>query len=338
VNDLILTKVDWARRLLAQAKDATDAKRVMDMAHAAEIYAKRQKLSDEVIGYAHEIKIEAQRLLGEFLEQQPKNTGTRSQLKGRDSSGGSQVEPPENTTPTLASAGLTKKESSQAQFVAKIATESPEDFEAIKEGKKTVTQVKRTLKEEKREQQRQANAAKVANVKVVTEAVTGVFSTIVIDCPWDWGDEGDVNQMGRAKPDYATVPIDQLKKLPVGKLAADNCHLYMWITNRSLPKGFELIGKWGFRYITCLTWCKPSFGMGNYFRGSTEHILFAVKGNLGLRRRDVGTWFSAERPGKHSGKPDEAYALIESCSPGPYLEMFERTERKGWKQWGENSR
>jgi hypothetical protein len=37
---------------------------------------------------------------------------------------------------------------------------------------------------------------------------------------------------------------------------------------------------------------------------------------------------------EHSRKPDEAYALIESCSPGPYLELFARGSRDGWISWG----
>jgi N6-adenosine-specific RNA methylase IME4 len=147
-----------------------------------------------------------------------------------------------------------------------------------------------------------------------------------------------VNQLGRAKPDYATMSIEELSELPVDKLTDKDCHLYLWITNRSLPKGFELLEKWGFRYITCLTWCKPSIGMGNYFRGSSEQILFGVKGSQLLLRKDVGTWFAAPRgEGGHSSKPKQAYELIESCSPGPYLDMFSRTERKGWVSWGEKS-
>ena len=40
------------------------------------------------------------------------------------------------------------------------------------------------------------------------------------------------------------------------------------------------------------------------------------------------------RKREHSRKPDEQYALIEACSPGPYLEMFARGERKKWAVWG----
>ena len=195
--------------------------------------------------------------------------------------------------------------------------------------------VKRAQKETKQEERRTENAAKVEELATPLDA-KGLFQTIVIDPPWDWGDEGDVNQFGRAKPKYSTMPFDDIKALPVNKIADENCHLYLWVTNRSLPKAFALIGAWGFRYITCLTWCKPSIGMGNYFRGSTEQILFAVKGSQPLKRHDVGTYFTAPRGEGHSSKPDEFYQLVESCSFAPFIDIFGRKARSGWSVWGEN--
>ena len=215
----------------------------------------------------------------------------------------------------------------------------PEAFEDVFSGKKTITEVKREEKEYKRESRRQENREKIAAVKAPEEIVKNDirFSTIVIDPPWDWGDEGDNDQLGRAKPDYSTMSLHELLLLPIKELSDVDCHLYLWITNRSLPKGFGLLHEWGFRYVTALTWVKPSFGLGNYFRGQTEHILFGVKGSQPLKRKDVGTVLKANR-GKagHSSKPQEFYSLVESCSPGPYLEMFSRSDRDGWIMWGEN--
>jgi N6-adenosine-specific RNA methylase IME4 len=225
---------------------------------------------------------------------------------------------------------------------AKFAEEvekTPELKQAIAE-RKPVLQVKREIKERKREERREANRAKVAETETPHEIVEigAKFATIVIDPPWDWGDEGDQDQLGRSRPDYATMNLSQLLELPVPTLADDDCHLYLWITNRSLPKGFQMIERWGFRYITALTWVKPHFGMGNYFRGQTEHVLFAVRGSQPLKRKDVGTVFHAERgPDGHSSKPPEFYELVQSCSPGPFLEMFSRSNRQGWTHWGENS-
>lgn len=198
-----------------------------------------------------------------------------------------------------------------------------------------IKEQQRQAKEDKREEKRLENAEKIEKLATPLEA-QGLFQTIVIDPPWDWGDEGDINQFGRAKPDYHTMPIEEIKALPINKIADDNCHLYLWVTNRSLPKAFSLIDAWGFRYITCLTWIKPSIGMGNYFRGSTEQILFAVKGSQLLKRKDVGTHFEAPRGDGHSAKPDEFYNLVESCSYAPYIDVFGRKERSGWSVWGEN--
>jgi N6-adenosine-specific RNA methylase IME4 len=217
----------------------------------------------------------------------------------------------------------------------RLQQEAPQLLEAVRGGDLNIVQAKRQLKEQRREARREDNREQIAAAADPAQ-LTGVYSAIVIDPPWDWDDEGDVDQLGRARPTYHTLSIDELRALPVGKLADENCHVYLWITNRSLPKGFDLLERWGFRYITCITWVKPSFGMGNYFRGQTEHVLFGVKGSQPLLRKDAATVFQAPRgPDGHSSKPPAFYDFVESCSPGPYLEMFSRGERDGWVTWGE---
>jgi N6-adenosine-specific RNA methylase IME4 len=210
----------------------------------------------------------------------------------------------------------------------KIAEENPEMIEKLRKGETTITKAKRELK-------RTENRELAKNTPKLEDYVKGQkFSTILIDPPWDVSDEGDVNQMGRANPDYATMTIEEIEKLPIGELADNNAHIYLWITNRSLPKGFKLLESWGFRYITALTWCKSSIGIGNYFRNNTEHILFGVKGKMSLLRQDAGTWYQWERGKGHSSKPKEIYDLIESCSQGPYIELFAREKHRGWVSWG----
>lgn len=221
-----------------------------------------------------------------------------------------------------------------ARFAAEVER-TPELLAAIAEGRPALP-VLRTLRERKREERRQANRQKVGAVPDLS-TITGTFATIVIDPPWSHDDEGDRNQFGRARPDYATMGMEELLALPVGRFAdAAGCHLYLWVTNRSLPKGFVLMERWGFRYVTTLTWVKPQPGLGNYYRGQTEHVLFGVLGSQPLLRKDVGTVFHAPRgPAGHSGKPVKFLELVESCSPGPYLELFARGERPGWVTWGE---
>lgn len=120
--------------------------------------------------------------------------------------------------------------------------------------------------------------------------------------------------------------------------------MYLWATNNHLAKAAALIELLGFRYITAITWVKPRFGLGQYFRGQTEHLLFAVRGK-GLqvarkRRRSFPTVIHAPHvrgvTGKtvHSAKPVEFYELIEAASRGPRAEIFARRSWPGWPSWG----
>ncbi|MBN2296638.1 MAG: hypothetical protein JXM70_29690 [Pirellulales bacterium] len=245
-----------------------------------------------------------------------------------------------DTKKKLASmAGISHDTIARVEYLTKAGDEAV--IERLRSGESSIdkeyTNLRRQEKEQNRQARRDENAEQIAAAPDVDTAVAAGarFSAITIDPPWDWDDEGDQDQLGRARPTYGTMSLEKLMELPLGDLADEDCHLYMWITNRSLPKGFVLLERWGFRYVTALTWCKPSFGMGNYFRGSTEHILFGVKGSQPLKRKDVGTWFQAPRgPLGHISKPVEFYDLVESCSPGPYLEMFSRSKRAGWSAWG----
>lgn len=329
-TDLVVSKLDSARRALVEAKTIQETKTVLDVAASAEVYARRQQLGEEAIGYAHEIKTYALAKLGEMLRAVPKATG--GEYGGKSRIDGTRAEP-SNPKPTLADLGIDKKVSSLAQQIAALPMEK---VEAIAKRVQSITDVQREQKEERRQSHRDENKKLVEKTETLEDIIAhgGAFSTIVIDPPWDWGDEGDVDHFGRGKPTYSTIPYDELLKAPVAELADKDAHLYLWITNRSLPKGFALIEAWGFRYVTCITWCKPSIGMGNYFRGSTEHLLFGVRGSLPLLRHDVGTWHMIERGSEHSEKPDRFFKLIESCSPGPYLELFGRKQRENWRVWG----
>ena len=218
----------------------------------------------------------------------------------------------------------------------KLAESAPELLEEVAEGKKTLPQAKRELKDRERAEKRAEAAEQIESAATLEEALSAAkFTTICIDPPWDWNDEGDNSQLGRGDTTYGSMSHEELLEFPVGNYADSDAHIYLWITNRSLPKGFSLLEAWGFRYVTCVTWCKPSFGMGNYFRGSSEQILFGVRGSMPLLRKNAGTWFEAERgKGGHSSKPDAFYDLVQSCSPGPYLDVFSRVDRDGWTCWG----
>jgi ParB family chromosome partitioning protein len=137
MNDLIIRQVDQARGLLLQAKNAPQAKKVADMAHAAEIYAKRQQMSQESIDLAHAVRIDAMTLLGDFLSRQEKQSGAR----GTGSNQHKKVESRNGTPPTIKDHGITKKESSLSQRLFKMSQEAPDKHAAIREAKAPVSSV-----------------------------------------------------------------------------------------------------------------------------------------------------------------------------------------------------
>lgn len=136
---------------------------------------------------------------------------------------------------------------------------------------------------------------------------------------------------GAAEDHYPTMSLDELAAMELP--AADDAHLYLWVTNGFIRQGFDLMDEWGFTYKTTLTWCKSQIGMGNWFRNTTEHVLFGVRGKLPTLRNNVATHFDAKRT-RHSAKPDCFYDIVETSSPGPWLEMFARRPRYGWAVWG----
>jgi N6-adenosine-specific RNA methylase IME4 len=136
---------------------------------------------------------------------------------------------------------------------------------------------------------------------------------------------------------------DEIAAMPVGRLVADDAHLYLWTTNSFVEDAHAIARAWGFRPVTLLTWVKVhqddpsrvSMKTGYYFRGATEHALFAVRGSLALTTSEgVPTAFLWPRIGSHSVKPAAFGDLVERCSPGPYVELFAREPRLGWDSWG----
>jgi len=173
--------------------------------------------------------------------------------------------------------------------------------------------------------------------------VEGRFSTILADPPWQF-----INRTGKMAPEhkrllrYPTMELEEIRQLPVGRLAAARSHLYLWVPNALLAEGLEIMRAWGFTYKTNLVWSKirkdggpDGRGVGFYFRNVTELVLFGVRGSMRtLKAGRTQVNLIATRKREHSRKPDEIYPLIEACSPGPYLELFARFCRNGWSQWG----
>jgi N6-adenosine-specific RNA methylase IME4 len=170
------------------------------------------------------------------------------------------------------------------------------------------------------------------------------FKTVLADPPWQFQ-----NRTGKMAPEhkrlnrYPTMKLEDIMSMPVEQVLDDTAHLYLWVPNALLAEGLQVMEAWGFTYKTNLIWYKvrkdggpDRRGVGFYFRNVTEMILFGVRGKnartLQPGRSQENMIISRKR--EHSRKPDEQYELIESCSPGPYLEIFARGPREGWTVWG----
>jgi len=138
---------------------------------------------------------------------------------------------------------------------------------------------------------------------------------------------------------YPLMHFHEIKYMPVKELRHHaGCHLYLWVTNNFLNNGLEVMKEWGFTYTTTITWIKDRLGLGQYFRGITEHCLFGVSGNLPFKtvngKRMQGTTFINAERREHSRKPEEMRKMIERVSYGPRLELFARESIPGWDVWG----
>lgn len=170
------------------------------------------------------------------------------------------------------------------------------------------------------------------------------FATIMADPPWRF-----TNRTGKIAPEhkrlarYSTMSLDDICNLPVSNFTEETAHCYLWVPNALLPDGLKVMEAWGFTYKANIVWHKvrkdggsDGRGVGFYFRNVTELLLFGVKGKnartLQPGRTQVNLFGTRKR--EHSRKPDEQYDIIESCSWGPYLELFGRGKRRNWTVWG----
>tara|TARA_A100000164_G_scaffold375230_1_gene409834 strand:+ start:398 stop:1006 length:609 start_codon:yes stop_codon:yes gene_type:complete len=185
-------------------------------------------------------------------------------------------------------------------------------------------------------------------VKKINFNIVGKFGTILADPPWQF-----TNQTGKIAPEnkklkrYKTIDLEEIKSLPVERVASKRSHLYLWVPNALLKEGLEVMEAWGFKYKTNIIWNKvrkdgepDGRGVGFYFRNTTEIVLFGTRGTKVRTLKSGRTQVNMIRTKKreHSRKPDELYKIIEKCSWGPYLELFARGTRKKWTSWGNQSK
>lgn len=167
------------------------------------------------------------------------------------------------------------------------------------------------------------------------------YGAILADPPWNFRNWSPAGEGRHAKNHYRVMSLHEIKSLPVGHLAAPDCVLFLWVSDPMLPEGIEVMRRWGFAYKTVgFTWIKRNrtqpghrMGMGYWTRANPELCLLGTLGCPHRLSRNVRQLVEAPTR-THSRKPDEIYERIEQLVDGPYVELFARNQRPGWKSWG----
>jgi len=167
------------------------------------------------------------------------------------------------------------------------------------------------------------------------------YKLIYADPAWSYDNKKTGGSMiSGSESKYPTMPLEDIKNLPIKNISSKDSVLFMWATVPLLPEAFEVMKEWGFQYKTSIFWRKiMSLGMGFWFRGQVEVLLFGIKGKIKAFRCQKCN-FIQSKVRKHSQKPNEVYGLLEEISDkeglNPKIELFARERREGWDSWGNN--
>jgi N6-adenosine-specific RNA methylase IME4 len=331
-QDVALPAYDRACHALAEAKSFADVKDVLSEAVARQAFARMSKNKQMEID-ACEIRIRAERRLGELLVAQKAagglNPGTRL-VGGGDGAGAPTTEAP--AIPTLASEGIDFKMSVRAQKLAQMPNEGFDKIlgewgDDMRKGERITTDI---LGKHKRLE----NEALKRTPIVIPD---GKFSVMVIDPPWQMEKiERDVapNQVAFDYPTMNEAELIAFKDV-LESMFADDCHMFMWTTQKFLPMALRLVEAYGFRYVLTMVWYKNGgfqpFGLPQY---NVEFAVYARRGTpkfIDFKAFSSGnSWPRRE----HSRKPNEFYELIRRVTDGPRIDVFSREPREGFKQLG----
>jgi N6-adenosine-specific RNA methylase IME4 len=323
ITDLVISKLDTARLALSEAKTIQETKKILDIAAAAEIYAKRQQLGDDAIHYATSIKVEALAQLGRMLKDSAEN-------EQRQTRGGDRKSKLQNDTliyvPTLAEMGLDKRTSKLAQDIAAL---SDDQIEKIKSGVTAISKATSGARRQDRVEQVQEISRSNSELKT-----NKLYPVIYADPPWRY--EHSISNSREIENQYPTMELDDICALPVGEVASKDAILFIWATSPKLTEAMRVVESWGFNYRTNMVWVKDKIGMGYYARQRHELLLIATRGELPTpepaNRPDSVMEFPRT---EHSKKPPEVYEIIEKMYPEyQKLELFARNKRQGWESWG----
>lgn len=320
-----LIKYEAARLALAEASRIDEVKNIRNQAEALEHYA-RQRKDVEMETWLTEIKLRASRRIGELSTELEKAPGPGRGK--RCPTGGTSFK-----RDALKAAGLSKSEAHRCEQIARVPEEVFERHIAAKNAKGQPVSAKEVIQVAGRKVRRAQKAEEIkARGRPLAEGRR--YHIILADPPWRY--RNVISESRRIENHYPTMPLEDIKRLPVQNIAAKDAALFLWATCPGLEEAIQVMNAWGFAYRSNAAWVKPSIGPGYWFRVRHEHLLLGVRGEIPApapwNRPD--SVIEAAR-GKHSEKPEEAYRIIERAYPEfSRIELFARKPRAGWAAWG----
>jgi N6-adenosine-specific RNA methylase IME4 len=164
----------------------------------------------------------------------------------------------------------------------------------------------------------------------------GQYRIFYADPPWQYSNSGNDTNYGHAERHFPTMSTPDICAMPVADLASDDAVLFLWSTSPMLEDAIKVIDAWGFQYKTSFVWDKESHNWGFYSSVQHELLLLAVRGSC---QPDIDTRLPSvqriKRTEKHSAKPAQFRKLIDTLYPhGPRIELFARTQERGWEVYG----
>jgi N6-adenosine-specific RNA methylase IME4 len=154
------------------------------------------------------------------------------------------------------------------------------------------------------------------------------YQLIVADPPWPIAKVKQRSRpMSNAPMDYPMMSMDEIKALPVHKIADESCILFLWTIDKYLQQTPDILAAWGFNYHLTMAWDKTN-GMSMYgFNRRTEFCLVGLKGKHEAYpvRKTIRTSFTAKSE-YHSAKPDIFYEMLDVLPFNPRLLLFARQE------------
>lgn len=319
-----LVKWNAAKHAIVEAKSIDEVKEIKDKAEAMRAYSKQIGESLETQNDICEIKLRAERRMGEMLKEMPKRDGNpaNKMLVGLKKN---KNDNRENTLP------VTHIESSRYQKIAELPEETFENIvEETKEAGKELTEALMLNTAKKIDRQIKIQNLKEGIEKGDIKLPEGKFQVIVIDPPWGYDDTYNPEKRRGTIP-YPSMALEELKEIDLP--AADDSILFLWTTQSRIWDTKELLEAWGYEYRAILTWDKELMGIGLFFRMQCEFCIVGIKGKPIWNATDVRDIIRETRT-THSTKPEAFYQMIDKHCVGRKLDYFARKQRKGWEVYG----